>query len=110
MVYGPLLALPWAQRVPIIRAVKAGVIIVDPVQAPLIARFAHWQTRRFVVLAAVGAVVAALCAAELLVDGPRFPEFYGIAGIVGSAAGIFRVQRCRRVRTQALAASPAPND
>jgi hypothetical protein len=84
MIYGPLLELPWAQRLPIIRAVKAGVIIVDPGEAPLIARFAHWQTRRFVVLAAVGAVVAAFCAAELLVDGLRFPEFYGIAGIGGS--------------------------
>ncbi len=99
LVYGPLLELPWARRLPIMRAVKAESIVADPGDAPSVVRFAHRQARRFLIAAVTCAAVTALTVAELLVDGLRFAEIYGIAGILCSATSILAMRRARRVET-----------
>jgi len=109
LVYGPLLELPWARRQPIMRAVRAGSIVEDPRDAPYAARFAHRQARRFLTAAVVGAAVAALTIAELLVDGLRVGESYGPAGILCSGISIVAFRRVRRVETQALSFAGSHN-
>lgn len=110
IVYGPLLELPWARRLPIMRAVKAGRVVADPRDAPSAVRFARRQARRFLIVTVVCAAVTALTVAELLVDGLRLAEIYGVAGIVCSGTCIVVVRRARRAETQALSVAAGQNE
>jgi hypothetical protein len=103
LAYGPLLDLPWARRLPIIRAVKAGGTVQNPGDAPYAARYAHRQVRRFRIAALACAALIALTIADLVVDGLQFQEIYGLAAIICGATSTYAGSRARRAETRALA-------
>jgi hypothetical protein len=106
-IYGPLLELPWSQRLPIMRAVKAGESVDCPGDPARIIRFVDWQIRRFIWITCVATAVVVLVTIDLIVDGPSFPELYGIAAITVIGASAVRIRRSRRTRAS-LAASTGP--